>query len=237
MEQPRIVPMFNLKRRKIDILKELEDAYIRQTSLLPAPFENKKVKVDMFFYPLQEISGDFYDVWWDEKTDTLHGYLIDATGHDICSALQVFALRELFRCSLSVIPSGSLSDRMQWINQQMWNDRFDPLQAAAILFSLKPDGTFCYTTAGISPVYTYINSKPIYLDMYGYLLGITPDADYSESCIQLGKGDSIIIMTDGFSERLEINPCRPKTTVKLMQKIGNDPARRDDASAIIVYQK
>lgn len=236
MQQKQVIPFLNIKRRPTEsILKELEDAYIRQTSLLPLPFENKDIKVDMLFYPLQEISGDFYDVWWDEPTGTLHGYMIDATGHDICAALQVFALRELVRCSMAL--TGTLANRMEWINQQMWSDRHEPVHAAAILFSLKPGGKLCYTTAGISPVYTYKNKNTAYLDMYGYLLGVIPDANYSEFCIQVEKGDSVIFMTDGFSEQLETTACHPQKTMALMHKIGNDPGRRDDAAAVILQLK
>lgn len=236
MQHKQVIPLFNIKRRQINsILNELEDAYIRQTSLLPLPFENKHIKVDTLFYPLQEISGDFYDVWWDEKTETLHGYMIDATGHDICAALQVFALRELFRCSMSI--EGTLADRMKWINKQMWLDRHEPIHAAALLFSLKPGGKLCYTTAGISPAYTYKNNKAAYLDMYGYLLGIIPDAEYLEFCLPVDKGDTVIFMTDGFAERLDTTNCHPQKTIFLMNKIGRDPGRRDDASAVILSIK
>lgn len=235
----QVVQLFNRSKNRSsdEILRELEDAYLCQTSLLPEPFENARVKVETLFYPLKEISGDFYDVWWDVKTETLHGFLIDATGHSICSALQVFALRELFRCSIEI--PGNLAAKMQWINSKMFSDvRHDPVYAAAIMFSLKPDGVLCYTAAGISPVYVYMHHRAAYVDMYGNYVGIVEDAKYVEACMHFNQGDAIIFMTDGFSDRLsETTMLTPNKTITAMHKIGQDPMRRDDAAAVIVKLK
>ncbi|CVK21657.1 PP2C family protein-serine/threonine phosphatase [Sporomusa sphaeroides] len=235
MQSKAVIPLFKPKRSSIEILKELEDAYNRQVSLLPQPFENERVKIETLFYPLQEISGDFYDTWYDQENDALHGYVIDATGHDICSALQVFSLRELFRCSFDV--SENLGKRMEWINRKLWDDRNDPVHAAALMFSLKSDGVLCYTAAGISPVYVHLNGQSRYIDMPGYLLGMIPSADYAESCLRFKKGDWIMFMTDGFSDRLSKSLLPPQKTISAMKRIGHDPLRRDDASALIVTIK
>lgn len=237
--QSTIVPLFNTRNRSLeDIMRELEDAYVKQASLLPYPFENQQVKVDMMFYPLHEISGDFFDVWYDTKSKELNGYMIDATGHNICSALQVFALRTLFRCSADL--PGSLVTRMEWINRKMLEDeRHAPFHAAAIMFSLKQNGALCYTAAGISPVYVYMDRKPAFIDMYGSLLGSFDDAEFTEYCMRLSGGDQVIFMTDGFSDRMEKedNVLDPAKMLSAMRRTGHDPLRRDDASAIVINMK
>jgi sigma-B regulation protein RsbU (phosphoserine phosphatase) len=70
------------------IARDLKLAAQVQQSLVPRPFSNSHVEVDVRYLPMIGVGGDFSDIYFDGK-DHLYLTLVDVTGHGITAALLV----------------------------------------------------------------------------------------------------------------------------------------------------
>lgn len=136
--------------------KELDDARLLQNMLLPKEFNNKFVSIKNIFSAYDYVSGDMLDYWWEEKDETVYGYILDSMGHSLSSAMQVSAIRMLF-CQAT--KSGlQLNSILSYINYEIFKSstpkRLISIVTTAIIFSINCKGKILsYSAAGISPFF------------------------------------------------------------------------------------
>lgn len=202
------------------IFTELNEARCLQLSLLPKPFANQYISVNKIYSPYDQVSGDLLDYWWSDKEKALYGYIVDATGHSVASAMQVCSLRVLF-CQLRL--SGlSLSSILGYINFEILKNQYRYI-ATAIMFSINfKERKIYYAAAGISPFFIFKgkDTTPQPILTSGYPLGYKKEADYEMNYLSFGDVREIIFASDGFSDMFN---SRAEITSK-----------HDDASAILI---
>lgn len=213
-----------IKTSENSMQTELSEARALQASLLPRAIKNECISVNHIYSPFDQVSGDFIDYWWNEQKEILYGYVLDATGHSIASAMQVFALRMLFcQAGKSGLP---LHGILGYINFEIFkNDSQRAVRraiATAILFAVDvKKKTLSYSSAGISPFFLTGNDQTTTIvRTSGYALGAKKTASYDAHTLSLEGMKEIIFASDGFSELLQNNRAVDE--------------KNDDASAIFI---
>jgi sigma-B regulation protein RsbU (phosphoserine phosphatase) len=151
-----------------------------------------------------EVGGDLYElIPIDDRRIVVA--IGDASGDSVPAALIMSALRGAIR-SLTVDDREDL-DRTDHIVQQLNRALFcitPPHQFMSLLYGIydKVGRTFTYTNAG-HPTPILVQSGEIStLNSHGLLLGITEDATYEQSTLDLDPDDVLVMFTDGISEAM-----------------------------------
>jgi len=192
-----------IKKQKNKIEKDLEDARETQRNLLPKTYPSiAKVKICCKFSPMEQIGGDFYDIF--PLDENHYGLMIaDVTGHGPSAALISFAVSAIFnearKSELSSKIAITLTNKM--LDGKLPNGKF-----ASMFYGIYDEKcqTLTYTNGGhpYSLLLRPSSKKIINLNTNGHLVGILPseDVSYEEKKIQLQTGDKIILYTDAIVE-------------------------------------
>ncbi len=186
-----------------EMIREMEQARIAQEHLMPRELpESSFVKFAVKYDPLEQIGGDFYDIF--ELGGHNYGVLLaDTTGHGIPAALLTFMTSNTFKGAYP----GELSTRK--VIEKTNNT----------LFKQMPDGTFVtmsymvynsksrelYFTQAGSPAALLIRTRKNTVDILrtrGTLVGIIPPeiARYDQIKLELQAGDKVLLFTDAVLE-------------------------------------
>lgn len=210
-----------------NIKKQLHKTKALQNILLPHSFSNSCVKVTHIYSPLEDVSGDMLDYWWDKKDKSLNGYILDAMGHGVSAAMNVSAIRMLFcqatSCGLK------LDSAFSYINSEFYRSNTNKTASrrrststitTAILFRINfSENTMQYVSAGISPFFvtTKDGTRPVVTK--GLPLGYTAKVQYKIENMPLEGIREVIFCSDGFSD------------LYFKEEVLG---KHDDASAIII---
>lgn len=224
----------------VEMRKEVELAGSIQRNILRPDFSHEALKMKSIFLPYNHLSGDYYDYRWDEKNQTLRGILFDVMGHGVATALQVSALRVLFRQVEG--RKLSLPEKMRWINKESISILPEDSFAGAVLFAIDlPRGQISYVMAGINQFLLLskhaeeaglkVVSQP------GLFLGISEHEEYDEHQCEFKSGDGAVFLTDGFYDALlEKNASFSTMDIPgLMSLLNSDSFKNsifDDATAL-----
>lgn len=188
-----------LKDEKIE--QEMVMAGKVQKTLLPDSLPDWDVQVCVRYWPLRQVSGDFYDLI--QTPDG--GYLLliaDVSGHGMPAALHAILAKKAF--SKAVMEESSLAGVYRMVNREMGKiETGHYLTAFMVKFDRK--NTLMYANAG-HPYAVWLskkNKKIKLLDTHGTIVGIRDDADsmFEESSISFEPGDRILLYTDCLIER------------------------------------
>jgi phosphoserine phosphatase RsbU/P len=185
-----------ISREQARSAAELEAAREIQQRLVPASLPALPgFHVEAAYLPAHEVGGDFYQVL--EQRD---GYALivvgDVSGKGLkaamTGALAIGALRTLADENLS---PGALLSRL---NRQMLTAQESGfITCLCVRISLQ--GSVTMANAGhLSP---YRRGEEIKVDS-GLPLGLTADADYSETHLELAPGDTLMLLSDGVVEAM-----------------------------------
>jgi serine phosphatase RsbU (regulator of sigma subunit) len=175
---------------------ELEAAREIQQRLVPASLpELAGLHVEAVYLPAQEVGGDFYQVLAQRDGCALI-VVGDVSGKGLkaamTGALAIGALRTLADENL---PPGALLSRL---NRQML-DAQESGFITCLCVRLSRQGVVTLANAGhLSP---YCRGEEIAVDS-GLPLGLTADAEYGETVIELGPGDTLMLLSDGVVEAM-----------------------------------
>ena len=197
-------------RKKIeeqnDIMnRELSLAGQFQRSLLPDKGVTKSIKgldIAFLFKPCHQVSGDFLII---EKIDEQHlGVLVvDVVGHGVMPGLATIQLKTLFEehQTESLSPAAIL----RIINEKSFsvseNDIF--MTALYMLYDTEKALIHMASAGGVPPIhYDARRGKGRLIQMKGTPLGMyqSEEGEVLEESFPLGKGDFIIVQTDGLIE-------------------------------------
>lgn len=234
------VAIFHDITADVEMRKEVELAGRIQKNILRADFSHEALKMKSIFLPYNHLGGDYYDYRWDEKNQIFRGFLFDVMGHGIVTALQVSALRVLFR--QAVERKLSLPGKMHWMNKESISILPEDSFAGALLFEIDIlRGQMSYVMAGINHFLLFSKQNPTaglnVVSQPGLFLGISEQEEYEEHRCELEPGDGVIFLTDGFYDRLlEQNVSLSKLDIpslmNLLDSLAFQRGLFDDATAL-----
>jgi serine phosphatase RsbU (regulator of sigma subunit) len=236
--------------------KQLEEAYIAsklkraneiqqdalvaarvQQALLPSPEASEYLEFAEIYKPRGYIGGDLYFFGWRYQGNLLRGFLIDAMGHGMATALHTASLHALLReLNEKDLP---LSSAMHWLNKKA-ADYFDEATFAGALgfeFDLQTR-TLRWSCAGIAAFLVATKSTLGKLECPGMCLGIDAEEAFEVHAMPIDVGDSFYFMTDGMLRLLQQKAKLPlerfSDTVAVLKGLTEKETLTDDATVLCI---
>jgi len=182
--------------------KELEQARQLQLSMLPKEIPClPNLDIAVYMKTATEVGGDYYDFYMAED-ETLTVTIGDATGHGLDAGMMVTATKSLFQ-SLASTPE--LTETINLLNKNLLSLKLQPMYMTMRILRIK-DYSFEAAGAGMYPFMLYEKAANVVkeVESTGPPLGYFSQ-NYTSHKFNLSKGDVILLMTDGFTERFNIN--------------------------------
>jgi len=183
--------------------KELEEARELQLSMLPKDLPIlPNLEIAAFMRTATEVGGDYYD-FIVEENGVLNIAFGDATGHGLKAGTMVTLMKGFFTSDSSKL---GLKEFMNHCSRMI-----KEIKLGRILMSfsfLKIDNSRLYlTSAGMPPIYYYNKSAEVMEEiiMKGMPLGAMANFPYNIHEKELKSGDTILLLTDGIPEQMNIH--------------------------------
>ncbi|HDP80079.1 MAG TPA: fused response regulator/phosphatase [Spirochaetes bacterium] len=194
--------------RQYDMYKN-EVAKVRkiQVSLLPDFHNFKDFDIASVFLPAEDISGDFFDGFYLDD-DVYQIVLCDVSGHGMASSFIGNEVRSLFRTfSLRRYTPAFIINS---VNDILTVDISGLYYFATVIvcqINMKT-GEVLFSSGGHPPAVHYSASKKnhVLLEKTGSLIGFFEDSTFTDRSFVMGKGDSLLLYTDGVTESM----CRER---------------------------
>ncbi len=184
-------------QRKLD---ELEEARQLQLSMLPERLpEMPELEIAAGMFTATEVGGDYYD--FDLADDgTLTVAIGDATGHGLKAGTLVTATKSLFH---ALDRDAELPQALERFGRALKRMNLRQLNMALMLARFK-DGHLRLAAAGMPPalVYRAAAGEVESVLTEGIPLGSLSGYPYQQKEVRLAPGDTVLLMSDGFPERL-----------------------------------
>ena len=178
--------------------KELDEARLLQHSMLPRELPQlPNLDIAVFMKTATEVGGDYYD-FYVHPDGTLTVLLGDATGHGMMSGMMVSIMKSLFMSERS---NKELKAFFENASAAIKDMQLGRLMMALTCVRIKTD-RIVTTNAGMPPLFIFrkntlaveevvINNMPL-----GAMKGI----EYDVKELKIEKGDTLLLMSDGFAE-------------------------------------
>ncbi|MCJ7802558.1 MAG: SpoIIE family protein phosphatase [Candidatus Marinimicrobia bacterium] len=236
--------------------KELEEARQLQLSMLPKVLPQlPHLDIAVYMKTATEVGGDYYD--FNVAMDgTLTVVLGDATGHGMRAGTMVTSAKTLFN-SYAANPDilFTFKEMTRCIKQM----QFQSLAMSMTMLKIQ-NNKLMMSAAGMPPVYLYRNKHKILEEhlMEGMPLGTMDNFPYELKEVELFKGDTLLLMSDGFPELHnqdremfgykrarnsfeEVAEKEPEEIISYLQKEGtrwaNDKDPDDDVTFVVIKIK
>ena len=190
--------------RRIDLERELLVAHDVQASLIPRDMPDVPgFGLAGAWIPANEVAGDFYDIF--PLPDGLWGIVIGDVADKGAAAVLYMAMVRSLILSAALRHRGPAAVLME-VNRTILIQYPEAMFATIFLAVFDPkQQTFQYANAGHNPPMVRCGSGPIEsLTRTGTVVGMFAELELSEATITLGRGDAVILFTDGVTEA--INP-------------------------------
>ncbi len=184
-------------RERID--QELRVAQLIQQQFLPKKLPDLPGwQVAAFYRAAREVGGDFYD--FVELPDRRIGLVIgDVTGKGVPAALVMATTRSIIRSDAPrlVAPGAVLARANELLHEDIPANMF----VTCLYAVLEPaTGRLVFANAGHDLPYVRTGDVAVELRAKGMPLGLMADMTYDEHEIVLGRGDSLLLHSDGVAE-------------------------------------
>ena len=191
---------------KVIMKRDLEIAREIQTWLVPsAPPAIPNADIAFWTRPQNSVAGDYYDAFCPLQSGEQSGKLMlvmaDVAGKSVPAALLMATLQASLRTLASEAPP--LSQLAERLNRyasahSLGGQRF----TTAVIAEYAPaTRELSYVNAGHNaPIVRHANGDTDRLESSALPFGITPDATFSSTAIQLQPGDTLVLFTDGVVE-------------------------------------
>ena len=205
LEQERRAREEELERRLLEEryqhkVEELEEARQLQLSMLPERLpELPDLEIAAGMYTATEVGGDYYD--FDVADDgTLTVAIGDATGHGMKAGALVTATKSLFH---ALGDEADLPRTLGRFGRALKRMNLRQLRMALMLARFKA-GRLRLAAAGMPPalVYRAASGNVEAVGTEGLPLGSFAGLPYQQRELLLRPGDTVLLMSDGFPERL-----------------------------------
>ena len=201
--------IFNAKSRKLASTEtELNMATEIQTGMLPSIFpafpERPEFDIHASMDPAKEVGGDFYDFFMIDD-DHLGMVIADVSGKGVPAAL--FMMSSKILINDHALMGGSPAEILERVNKQVCANN-DAHMFVTVWLGILEISTGKLTTASAGHEYPIINTTGKYVllkDKHGLAIGAFEMSKYKNTELQLKKGDSIFVYTDGVAEATDAN--------------------------------
>lgn len=227
-------------RREQAIHRDAELATRVQKALLKTVQPSPHLEITTIYKPYSYVGGDLYFMDWRYHGSLLRGFLIDAAGHGLATALHTSAMHVLLREVNELdLP---LPEQMRWLNRRASQYFDDAAFAGAVGFELDLETReLRWSCAGMPHVWLSGSDRKGLVACAGMYLGICASEVFEMQTFPLATGDSACFMTDGISEVIGRNGDRQPQNygemVQLLRAVASGSERHDDATAICIRVK
>jgi PAS domain S-box-containing protein len=224
-------------RREQEAMRDAKLATRVQNALLPVPEPSEYLEIATVYNPFGYVGGDLYFLDWRYDERLLRGFIVDATGHGLGTALHTASLHVLLReVNERDIP---LVDAMRWLNRRAGEYFAEGIFAGALGFELDLETRqLRWVCAGIPEVWLAAKARAGVVQCPGMCLGIMEEETFELHTLPVEVGDSFYFMTDGLSDLLDKQSKEPlipyPKMVGLLRKLSESETRRDDATAVCI---
>lgn len=170
-----------------------------QSRLLPrAPVDVKETELAALSVPCYEVGGDYYD--FIELPDGDIGLAIgDVSGKGVSAALIMSSVQAALRVAAPI--EDDLARLVQRLNALIYRSARGRKYATFFFGRYSPStGTLTYVNAGHNPPFIATAGGLRELPSTGKPIGILPDSTYDEAMIEMPRGATLFLYTDGLNE-------------------------------------
>jgi sigma-B regulation protein RsbU (phosphoserine phosphatase) len=196
--------------------------------MLPAVFPPYPDRKDFEIYasmtPAREVGGDFYDFFLVDDTH-LCLMIADVSGKGIPAALFMMASKILLEHNVKMgkTPAQVLSD----VNTALCNKNVEDMFVTAWIgiLDLAAGKMICANAGHEYPIMRKPGARyEIIKDKHGLVLGGMRDVEYCDYELEMDRGTSLLLYTDGLTEA--INPDNQMFGIdRIVEKLNTDPDR------------
>lgn len=225
-----------LEQKNTDITSSINYAKRLQKGILPSKSFMKQLMPNsfVFFKPKDIVSGDFY--WMDRRSSKILFAVVDCTGHGVPGAMMSIIGRNLLDQAVNekgiVMPSQILNFLQVGLSVAFGQteegrvELFDGMDLALCSIDLKTN-LLEFSGANSS---LYLMQDGELLTIRGDKVGITAEYDnfpaYTNVEIEIKKGDTIYLSSDGFPDQFG-GPRYKKYTYRRMKELLVDLSEED----------
>lgn len=203
IEQERLHKEREIERRLLEAengrkSQELEEARLFQLSLLPRQLpEYPGLELAVAMSTATEVGGDYYDFQTAANGDLLLA-IGDATGHGAAAGTMVTVVKSLFMAGGDDPSPAGFLRRATGLVHGMGLSRM----AMALAVGRLSGRTLTISSAGMPPALHFrrATGEVEEIPLAGMPLGARGDYPYAERRLDLGHGDVVLWMSDGFPE-------------------------------------
>ena len=174
-----------------------------QTSMLPLTFpafpDRPEFDIHASMDPAKEVGGDFYDFFMIDE-DHLALVIADVSGKGIPAALFMMSSKIFINDHTTM--GGTPAEILERVNKLVCANN-DANMFVTVWLGILEISTGRLTTASAGHEYPMLNLNgkyKLFKDKHGLAIGAMELAKYTDTEIQLKKGDSIFVYTDGVAE-------------------------------------
>ncbi len=182
---------------------ELEEARNLQLSMLPTEIPQlPNLSIAVYMKTATEVGGDYYDFHL-HIDGTLTVILGDATGHGMMSGMMVSIMKSLF---MSDRTNKELKPFFENASSAIKDMRLGRLMMALTCVQIK-NNKIVTTNAGMPPLIIYRNNSQTIeeVGLNNMPLGAMKDSVYDVKELVIERGDTLLLMSDGFAELQNAN--------------------------------
>lgn len=187
--------------------EELRLAAQLQKEFLPKSMPTMgPVSFRVMFRPASYVSGDIYDVTRLDE-EHLSFFIADAVGHGVPAALLTMFIKRALQTK-KIDPTAARgyrilepSEALGRLNRDLVETQGGQVRFATACYGVVNCNTrqLCVSRAGHPlPILLRGDGTTIKLEPEGGLLGVFPEEEYEQACVQLDDGDRLLLYSDGF---------------------------------------
>ncbi|MCU1676187.1 MAG: rsbP 3 [Frankiales bacterium] len=176
---------------------------LQQTLIPPAPPAIPGLDIAAVYRPAgngEEVGGDFYDVF-EIAEDDWAVVVGDVRGKGTEAAVVTALIRYTLRAA--AVRGASPSAALRHLNEVMLRDGVDRFATVVLTRLRRSDGGWTATMSCGGhplPLLAREGARPAFVGRPGTLLGVLVDPELTDDEIPLGRGDVIVLYTDGVTE-------------------------------------
>ncbi|HEV7684443.1 MAG TPA: SpoIIE family protein phosphatase [Pyrinomonadaceae bacterium] len=181
--------------------EDLELASQIQNGLLPVP--DQKIdgwEVSYHYQPFGAVSGDYCDLIRNDD-ESLHFALGDVSGKGVAASMLMAHLNAMFRTLISInLPLEQMVERAS----RVFCESTLPTQYATMVYGrANTNGEVEVCNAGHLPPLLLQEGKVSSIAATGLPIGVFSSESFSVNRVQMAKGDTLFLYTDGLSESVD----------------------------------
>jgi sigma-B regulation protein RsbU (phosphoserine phosphatase) len=183
---------------ELQITSEIQKSIIPEQGVWKA--ENSGVNLYSVFKPAHILSGDLYDFFMVDEKHLLIT-IGDVSGSGVAAALFMGVAHAFIK---SFAKDKSPKDIVKKVNKELCRNNHNQFFITLFIGIINvEDGNFTYCNAGHTPAVIIRHHSKIetLADPHGLPLGLYSERGYNESYTQFGRGDKLILYTDGITEQ------------------------------------